>query len=61
MKKDRSPLSTYGAILAASDSTAAKVAGELCEDGPMMKKPYDHKLLADRIKQLLAGRRKSSP
>jgi DNA-binding response OmpR family regulator len=47
-------------ILVGNETRAAKVAGELCEDGPMVKKPYDHKLLADRIKRLLAGRRKTS-
>ena len=42
-------------ILASNGAGAAKEAGDLCEDGPLMKKPYDHRLLADRIKRLLAG------
>jgi DNA-binding response OmpR family regulator len=43
-------------ILASNVTGEAKVAGELCEDGPTMKKPYDHQLLADRIRRLLAAR-----
>jgi DNA-binding response OmpR family regulator len=43
-------------ILAGDVSRTAKVAGQLCEEGPMMKRPYDHQLLADSIKRLLAAR-----
>jgi hypothetical protein len=43
-------------ILATNETQSAKVAGELCEEGPMLAKPYDHKLLADQIKRLLASR-----
>jgi CheY-like chemotaxis protein len=43
-------------ILASNVTGEAKAADELCEDGPMMKKPYDHQHLADRIRRLLAGR-----
>jgi len=42
-------------ILAGNGAGAAKEAGDLCDDGPTMRKPYDHRLLADRIKRLLAG------
>jgi CheY-like chemotaxis protein len=45
-------------LLASNETQSAKVAGELCEEGPTLTKPYDHKLLADSIKRLLAGRRK---
>jgi hypothetical protein len=31
-------------------------AAELCEAGPLLMKPYDHKLVLDRIKPLLAAR-----
>jgi hypothetical protein len=31
-------------------------AAELCEVGPTLKRPYDHKLVLDRIKRLLAAR-----
>jgi len=43
-------------ILAGDETRTAKAAGDLCEEGPVMKKPYDHQLLADRIKRLLAAR-----
>jgi CheY-like chemotaxis protein len=42
--------------LAATPDRAAQQAAELCEDGPLLKKPYDHQLLLDRIKQLMARR-----
>jgi DNA-binding response OmpR family regulator len=41
-------------ILVGSVERAADVAGDLCEDGPMLNKPYDHQILLDRIKRLLA-------
>lgn len=40
-------------ILVGSPASAAEAAGELCEKGPLAKKPYDHQLLLDRIRQLL--------
>jgi CheY-like chemotaxis protein len=43
-------------ILAGNATRTARAAEELCEKGPLMKKPYDHQLLADSIKQLLAAR-----
>jgi DNA-binding response OmpR family regulator len=42
-------------ILAASVDTAAEKAGELCEEEPL-RKPYDHQLVLDRIRRLLAAR-----
>jgi len=41
-------------ILAGTPSRAAKAAGDLCEDGPMMSKPYDPQLVVDRIKRLMS-------
>ncbi len=41
-------------ILAGTATRAAKAAGDLCEDGPMMSKPYDPQLVVDRIKRLLS-------
>lgn len=35
---------------------AAKEAGDLCEDGPVLSKPYDPQVVIDRIKRLLAAR-----
>jgi hypothetical protein len=33
-----------------------RAAGKLCADGPMLIKPYDHQIVLDRIKRLLATR-----
>jgi CheY-like chemotaxis protein len=44
-------------ILAGSPRRAAHAAGELCEDGPHMARPYDPKLVHDRIMRLLAARK----
>jgi CheY-like chemotaxis protein len=43
-------------ILAGSHARAASVAGELCESGPNLVKPYEPQVVLDRIKQLLALR-----
>jgi DNA-binding response OmpR family regulator len=43
-------------ILAGSAESAAQKAGDLCEDGPLLSKPYDHGVLLDRIRRLLARR-----
>jgi len=46
-----------GVILAGTPARAAKAAGDLCEDGPLMSKPYDPQLVVDRIKRMLSGHR----
>lgn len=43
-------------ILAGNGVRTSAAAGELCEAGPMVKKPYDHQILADHIKRILAAR-----
>ncbi|WP_425989927.1 response regulator [Afipia sp. DC4300-2b1] len=43
-------------ILAGTMATAAQKAGDLCEDGPALSKPYDHRLVLDHIKRMLATR-----
>lgn len=43
-------------ILAGSVERAAQEAGDLCEEGQIQPKPYDHQILADRIKRELARR-----
>lgn len=43
-------------ILAGSMAMAAEKAGDLCEDGPALRKPYDHKQVLDHIRRLLAAR-----
>lgn len=46
-------------ILAGTLDRAAEAAGDLCEDGPTLAKPYEPQIVVDRIKQLL-GRRAQS-
>ena len=43
-------------LLAGTLERAASAAGDLCEEGPMLAKPYEPKTILDRIKQLLARR-----
>jgi len=43
-------------ILSGSVEAVTEKAGELCEHGPPLSKPYDHQLVADRIRRLLAAR-----
>jgi DNA-binding response OmpR family regulator len=46
-------------ILAGTVERAAERAGALCQDGPALKKPYEHRLVLDRIKRLLAARKQN--
>ena len=48
-------------VLAGTVAKAAEKAGDICEDGPALSKPYDHQLLLDRIKRLLAARDRNMP
>ncbi len=41
-------------VLAAGIPRAAAEAGELCEQGPMQRRPYDHRTLERHIRRLLA-------
>jgi hypothetical protein len=41
-------------VLAAGVPRAAAEAGEFCEQGPMQRKPYDHRTLERHIRRLLA-------
>jgi DNA-binding response OmpR family regulator len=45
-------------ILAGSVHKTAAQAGDLCNDGPALVKPYDHQRVLAHIKQQLAARRK---
>jgi DNA-binding response OmpR family regulator len=47
---------TVQVILAGTLEAVTEKAGELCENGPPLSKPYDHQLVADRIRRLLAAR-----
>jgi CheY-like chemotaxis protein len=46
-------------VILAGTATRAAAAGNLCEQGPMLAKPYEPKAVVDRIKLLLAKRRRS--
>lgn len=41
-------------ILTSGAARSADIAGDLCENGPLMRKPYPTQHVVDRIKQLLA-------
>jgi CheY-like chemotaxis protein len=43
-------------ILAGSAERAASEAGDLCQEGPMLRRPYDHQIVVERIRRLLAAR-----
>jgi response regulator RpfG family c-di-GMP phosphodiesterase len=43
-------------LLAGTPEHTVRHAAELCEAGPMLKKPFEHKLVLDRIKRLLVAR-----
>jgi DNA-binding response OmpR family regulator len=55
----RSNFPEVDVVLAGSVPQAARKAGELCEEGPDISKPYDHQLVLERIKRLLAARQRS--
>jgi DNA-binding response OmpR family regulator len=48
-------------MLAGSVQKAVAGAAEVCQDGPAITKPYDHRLLLDRIRQSLARRESAKP
>ncbi|MGH6990188.1 MAG: response regulator [Stellaceae bacterium] len=48
-------------ILAGSVAGAAEKAGDLCEEGPTLTKPYDHRILLDHIRRLVAARDRRRP
>ena len=41
-------------VVAGTPKRAASVAGELCDEGPQLKRPYSAFLVEDRIRRLLA-------
>ena len=42
-------------VTSAGIARTAKTAGDLCESGPLLSKPYHHQELERHIRQLLAG------
>lgn len=47
---------TTEVVLAGSVARAAEKAGDLCEAGPALTRPYDHRQVLDHIRQLRAAR-----
>lgn len=43
-------------LSAGTIAAAARRAGDLCEEEPPIRKPYDHQLVLERIRRLLAER-----
>jgi DNA-binding response OmpR family regulator len=43
-------------ILAGSTEKAVAQAGDLCNEGPALAKPWDHRLVLEHIKQVIARR-----
>lgn len=46
-------------ILAGTLAKAAEKAGALCEEGPALTKPYDHRLVLAHIRRLQAARERA--
>lgn len=42
-------------VLAGSVSASVDKAADLCEEGPALAKPYDHRLVLEHIQRLRAG------
>jgi DNA-binding response OmpR family regulator len=57
----RSNLPKIEMVLASTIKKAAEKAGKLCEEGPALAKPYDHQLVLNHIRQLLAARDRNKP
>lgn len=43
-------------VLAATPARAAERAGDLCQEGPHLSRPYEPQVVVDRIRRLLAER-----
>lgn len=43
-------------VLAGTVAKAAEKAGDICAEGPALTKPYDHQLVLQEIRRLLAAR-----
>ena len=44
-------------VLAGTLTKTADMAAQLCEDGPMLKKPYEPQVAVQHIRRLLAARK----
>jgi hypothetical protein len=52
----RTHLPNTQVVLAGTIATATEKAGDICQEGPALSKPYDHRLVLDHIQRLLAAR-----
>jgi DNA-binding NtrC family response regulator len=52
----RTHLPNTQVVLAGTIATATEKAGDICQEGPALSKPYDHRLVLDYIQRLLAAR-----
>lgn len=43
-------------ILAGGVAKAVEKAGDICDEGPTLSKPYEHQLVLDRIRRAMAAR-----
>jgi hypothetical protein len=48
-------------ILAGTVAKAADAAAQLCEQGPMLEKPYEPHIVVQHIRRLLAARKMQPP
>lgn len=48
-------------VLAGNIDSAAKAAGNLCDEGPHLQRPYEPERVAAHIKRLLAATRRQTP
>jgi DNA-binding NtrC family response regulator len=48
-------------VMAGSPKSASMAAGQLCEEGPQLKKPYEPQTVEDYIRRLLALQRSTEP
>lgn len=46
-------------ILAGTIEKEVEKAGELCEEGPAVSKPYNHQFVLDHIRRMLAARERN--
>ncbi len=47
-------------VLAGSFKKTVEKAGDICEEGPAITKPYSHQFVLDHIRQLLAARQRGT-
>jgi DNA-binding response OmpR family regulator len=59
VQKARASRADVRTLIAATPERAAALAGKLCDDDPLLSKPYASQRVADRIRQLLAFRGRS--